>query len=117
MVTLSGCLVSHVSFWHGGADAARTLTQVNDNPNLSVTNLTHHLLETLEESPFGGLYAVGYDGKSECYDLDLFRRLYNDAVESMHGYQALAATLGREADIYRLECDRLENCLREICDD
>ena len=90
---------------------------MNDNPNLSVTNLSHHLLETLEESPFDGLYAVGYDGKSECYDLDLFRRLYNDAVESMRSYQALASEYAREAEKYRLECDRLEGCLHEICDD
>jgi len=84
---------------------------------LSVTGFEHRVLETLEESPFGGLYAASYDGKSECYDLDLFRRLYNDAVESMRGYQALAAEYTRETEKYRLECDRLENCLREICGD
>ena len=90
---------------------------MNDTPKLSVTNLTHHLLETLEESPFGGLHAVSYDGGSDFYDLDLFRRLYNDAVESMHSYQSLAAALDREAEKYRLECDRLEGCLHELCGD
>ena len=34
-----------------------------DEQYLSVTALKHHVLETLEESPFGGQYAVGYDGK------------------------------------------------------
>ncbi len=84
---------------------------------LSVTGFEHRLLESLEESPFGGLYAVGYDGESECYSLDLFRRLYNDAVESMRGYQALASEYAREAEKYRMECDRLEGCLHEVCGD
>ena len=62
-------------------------------------------------------HAVGYDGESECYSLDLFRRLYNDAVESMRGYQALASEHAREVEKYRMECDRLEGCLHEVCGD
>lgn len=83
----------------------------------SITDLKHHLLKTLENGLSEDLYSEGYDGEYNSYSLDTFRRLYNDALESMYCYRILSDVYRREADEYRQRCDELENCIRETCEE
>ena len=89
--------------------------------NASVTALEHRILATLEPAPFSDLCAEDYHGNTEFYSFDVFRRLYNDAVESMQFYEQLAEGYCNAADMYRAQCENLEKHLmeyaQESCDD
>ena len=89
--------------------------------NASVTALEHHVLATLEPAPFNDLYAEDFQGNAKFYSFDVFRRLYNDAVESMLFYQKLARDYCDKSEMYREQCANLENGLmeyvQESCDD
>ena len=80
----------------------------------SVTSMQHHLLQELEILPFDDeLLAMGFDSSSEVYSLDEFRRLYNDAVESMHHYQYLLSRQKDETERMRQEAKHYEDLLEE----
>ena len=89
--------------------------------NASVTDLQHCILATLEPAPFTDLHVEDYQGNSGYYSFDIFRRLYNDAVESMQFYKRLAEDYCNTADMYRAQCENLEHHLMELdqesCDD
>ena len=84
--------------------------------DISVTALTHHVLARLEAAPFHDLCATDYHGNCEFYSYDTFRRLYNDAVESMLHYKVLAEKNRLEADDLVSRCHELECCIRELAD-
>ena len=81
----------------------------------SVTSLKHHLLASLGPAPFADLCATDHHENTELYSFDVFRRLYNDAVESMLYYQKLAQTSQEQADAYSHRCQELEYRLMELC--
>ena len=84
--------------------------------NVSVTNLAHRTLACLEAAPFSDLCATDRQGRSEYYSFDVFRRLYNDAVESMLHYKKLAEDCRTEAEGLSLRCRELECQLMELTD-
>ena len=84
---------------------------------VSVTNRKHQVLERLSSAPFDDLYATDYKGEISYYSFDTFRRLYNDAVESMLCYERLTESYRQEAEQYRKSCDELENRLRGLSED
>ena len=84
--------------------------------NVSVTHLTHHPLAALDPSPFHDLCATDYQGGCEFYSYDVFRRLYNDAVESMLHYKHIAETNCQEINVLHAHCHELECCLMELAD-
>ena len=83
---------------------------------VSVTSLQHHILASLEASPFYDLYAVDYNDNSEFYSFDTFRRLYNDAVESMLHYRLIALEQYSEISELHSRCHELECSIRELSD-
>ena len=62
----------------------------------SITSMQHAILKELESAPFDELALLTESGDRKFISYDLFRRLYNDAVESMNSYMKLA-------DDYRLK--------------
>ena len=82
--------------------------------NVSVTQLQHHTLAALEPAPFFDLCAIDYHGNNEFYSYDIFRRLYNDAVESMLHYKRTAEISHLEIDSLRAHCHELECRLMEL---
>ena len=82
----------------------------------SVTSMKHHLLKLFEPSPFFDLCADGFDGSSAYYTYDEFRRLYNDAVESMLHYQHLLSKAKNELDEAREEANKYYLALMEQAD-
>ena len=82
--------------------------------DISVTSLTHHVLADLKPAPFDDLCATDYHGASKFYSYNTFRRLYNDAVESMLHYKSLAEKNRLEADDLASRCHDLECCIREL---
>ena len=62
----------------------------------SITSMQHAILKELESAPFDELALLTESGDRIFISYDLFRRLYNDAVESMNNYMKLA-------DDYRLK--------------
>ena len=90
---------------------------MNDIHRSSVTNMQHHLLKDLEPLPFDDmLFADGFDNSSVVYSFDEFRRLYNDAVETMYHYRYLLSRQKQETEKYRFEAERFENLLAEKYD-
>lgn len=82
--------------------------------NVSITQLQHHALAALEPAPFYDLCATDHHGNSEFYSYDIFRRLYNDAVESMRHYKRTAESNHLEIDDLRARCHELECRLMEL---
>ena len=85
--------------------------------NISVTSMEHKLLSSLGSAPFDDLFAEDFNGDTQCYSFDAFRRLYNDAVESMNCYRSLVSALEEERSFYSSRCSELENSLRELSED
>lgn len=85
--------------------------------NGSVTSLQHQILARLQLGPFEDLCAEDYEGNLELYSTDLFRRLYNDAVESMLYYRQLAEKYSDEADSFREQCEALEQRLLDLTEE
>ena len=80
----------------------------------SLTTMQHHPLQELEILPFDDeLLAIGFDSSSEVYSLDEFRRIYNDAVESMHHYRYLFSRQKDETERMRQEARHYEDLLEE----
>ena len=52
----------------------------------SITSMQHAILKELESAPFDELALLTESGDRKFISYDLFRRLYNDAVESMNNY-------------------------------
>lgn len=86
------------------------------NLDLSVTSMSHQLLKALSPAPFDDLCADLDDGSYRYYSLDQFRRLYNDAVESMRAYEELAGTLELQLELCRDRNSELEHSLMEYAD-
>lgn len=84
--------------------------------NMSLTNMSHKLIDTLSAAPFDDLFTENQDGSADTYSFDQFRRLYNDAVESMNAYKLLASTLDYELEDSRKHCNELYNTLMEFTD-
>lgn len=82
--------------------------------DISVTSLTHRVLAGLAPAPFHDLCATDYTDGCEFYSYDTFRRLYNDAVESMLHYKCLAEKNRMETDDLASRCHELECCIREL---
>lgn len=87
------------------------------NQNISVTSMEHRLLSSLGSAPFDDLFSEDFKGDTQYYSFDAFRRLYNDAVESMNCYRSLVSTLEEERDAYISRCSELEDALRELSED
>ena len=85
--------------------------------NISVTSMEHRLLSSLGSAPFDDLFAEDFKGDMQFYSFDAFRRLYNDAVESLNCYRSLVSSLEEERDIYISKCSELEDYLRELTED
>ena len=88
--------------------------------DISVTSMKHTVLSGLESVPLkdlGNLCAVDLHGGARFYSFDSFRRLYNDAVESMDAYRRLLASAEEERDFYASRCSELEAALREMAGD
>ena len=56
----------------------------------SLTNMNHVIIEELSPAPFDELALRLHSGEYQFLSYDMFRRLYNDAVESMQAYRKLA---------------------------
>lgn len=85
----------------------------------SGTETKHYILAALDyRSPgsFDELQATDFYGNTEIYPLDLFRRLYNDAVETMLFHKRLSEKYYDEADRYRAHCNEPENSIRQTLD-
>ena len=82
----------------------------------SVTSMKHHVLKALEPSPFFELCVDGFDGSSAHYTYDEFRRLYNDAVESMMHYRYLLSKAKDELEESRNEANNYYLALMEQAD-
>ena len=78
--------------------------------------LKHRILISLDPAPFEDLCAADLQGGTEFYSFDVFRRLYNDAVESMLYYRKLAQANRSEADALHVRCQKLECALMELTD-
>ena len=46
-----------------------------------------------------------------------FRRLYNDAVESMNCYRNVISSLEKERDLYFSRCSEFEDIIRELTEE
>ena len=82
--------------------------------NMSLTNMSHKLIDTLSSGAFDDLFTENMDGSTDNYSFDQFRRLYNDAVESMNSYKLIACTLDHELENSRKHSDELYNSLLEF---
>lgn len=85
--------------------------------NISVTSMKHRILSSLGSSPFDDLFAEDYQGDIQCYSFDAFRRLYNDAVESMNSYRTLLSALEEERDRFASRCSELEGYLKDLSEE
>ena len=85
--------------------------------NISVTSMEHRLLSSLGTAPFDDLFAEDFNGDVQCYSFDAFRRLYNDAVESLICYRSLVSALEEERNFYYSRCNELEDSLRALTED
>lgn len=81
--------------------------------NMSLTKMSHKLIDTLSAAPFDDLFAEYPDGTTDTFSFDQFRRLYNDAVESMNAYRFMAGTLDYELDGLQRHCDSLNAALMD----
>ena len=84
--------------------------------NMSVTSMSHKFITDLLIDPFDGLCAVDNEGCFENYSLDQFRRLYNDALESMLAYRQVAQDLENDLETLRRHNSKLEQSLREFAE-
>ena len=82
--------------------------------NISVTSMKHSLLASLGSGAFDDLVTEDFNGDMQFYSFDAFRRLYNDAVESMACYRSLISSLEDERDSCISRCNELEDSLREL---
>lgn len=69
--------------------------------NISVTSMHHTTLTELDFFLSDTLCARGSDGSFRTYSPDAFRRLYNDAVECMKSYRAMAELYSDKAEHYQ----------------
>ena len=82
--------------------------------NVSITSMHHTTLTDLSYFLDDTLAASGSDNSFETYTLETFRRLYNDAVESMNAYRALAESYRGKAEHYQKLYD---DKMHELYDD
>ena len=82
--------------------------------NISVTSMEHRLISVLDSAPFDDILTEDYQGDVQYYSFDAFRRLYNDAVESMNCYRNVVSSLEKERDLYFSRCSELEDIIREL---
>ena len=82
--------------------------------NVSITSMHHTTLTDISYFLDDTLAASGSDGSFETYTLESFRRLYNDAVESMNAYHTLAESYKNKAEHYQKLYD---NKVHELYDD
>ena len=87
---------------------------IND---MSLTSMYHNTLIDLATAPFDDLTAKDEYGDTVCYSLDQFRRLYNDAVESMRAYRRAAEELDHDIEAYRRLVSTLEQRLEDVSTD
>ena len=88
-----------------------------NNPKVSVTSMQHRLLYSMDAAPFDDIVTEDHQGHTEYYTFDSFRRLYNDAVESMNSYRRMLGFVSDERDFYRNRCHDLEDQLRELSEE
>lgn len=81
--------------------------------NISLTSMHHTTLTDLSYYLDDNISVTGSDGSFETYTSDSFRRLYNDAVESMNTYRTLAESY---RDKYLLYYKLYEDLAKEIMD-
>lgn len=84
--------------------------------NMSLTKMSHKLIDTLSAAPFDDLFAEYKDGTTDTFSFDQFRRLYNDAVESMNAYRLIAGTLDYELEDLQKHCDGLNVALMDYAE-
>ena len=84
--------------------------------DMSVTSMSHQIISSLSGDAFDDLCALACDGSCCLYSFDQFRRLYNDAVESMQAYKDLSARLMIQLEEARDCNNELQQCLMEYAD-
>ena len=82
----------------------------------SITNMNHVIIEELSPAPFDELALRLHSGEYQFLSYDMFRRLYNDAVESMQAYRKLAEDYQKKYVTEHEYADRLQQSLIELSD-
>lgn len=82
----------------------------------SITNLNHGIIDELSPAPFDELALRLHSGEYQFLSYDMFRRLYNDAVESMQAYRKLAEDYQQKYVAEHEYADRLQQSLIELSD-
>ena len=82
-----------------------------DRSDITVTSMKHCLIKELVPAPFDDLVAKGYDGTISFLSFDSFRRLYNDALESLQQALRIISELESERDQLSEYCASLEDSI------
>lgn len=83
-----------------------------DRSDITVTSMEHRLIKELSPASFDdGLAAEGYDGNIIFLSYDSFRRLYNDALESIQQALRIISELEDERNKLSEYCASLEDSI------
>ena len=82
--------------------------------NQSITSMKHVLIKELAPAPFEELVIYTDAGEHHLLTYDMFRRLYNDAVDSMISYRTLAEDYLQKYEAETARCNMLEQSLMEL---
>ena len=84
--------------------------------NQSITEMSHMIITELSPAPFDELALVTNTGDYQFISYDMFRRLYNDAVESMYAYMRLADDYQLKYEAEHELADSLQQSIIELTD-
>lgn len=84
-----------------------------DKRDITVTSMEHHIIKELGPAPLGDLMSKAYDGNTSFHSYDAFRRLYNDALESLQETLRIISSLEAERNRLSEYCTFLENAIYE----
>lgn len=91
---------------------------MSDLDHLSITNMKHKIIASLEPVPFDDELRLSfYDDDPVFCPFDSFRRLYNDAVESMQGYKDLAVQYMYKAEQAQKESAHFMSLIEKMLND
>ena len=80
----------------------------------SITSMEHSIIRELEPAPFEELTLLTDSGDRKFISYDVFRRLYNDAVESMNCYMKLTDDYRHKYENEHSRNNMLEQSLMEL---
>ena len=84
--------------------------------NQTITGMNHVIIDDLSPAPFDELSLHLHSGEYQFLSYDMFRRLYNDAVESMQAYKKLAEDYQQKYITEHEYADSLQQSLIELSD-